>query len=71
VVFREIRCAEPRLDIVVAYVEGMAASTRVVSTVLQPLMLLSSMRNQDEKDKITYLEKALLPSGQVETEDNI
>lgn len=66
VVFREIRCAEPRLDIVVAYVEGMAASTRVVSTVLQPLMLLSSMRNQDEKDKVTYLEKALLPSGQVE-----
>ena len=71
VVFREIVCAKPAIKVVVAYIEGLADSNKVQSSVLEPLLLLSSIRNYDAKDPVTYLKNALLPSGQVEEKQSL
>lgn len=71
VVFREIRCADPPLRVLVAYIEGMSAFDKVFRCVLQPLMLLSPIPKKARKDPAGCLEEALLPNGQVERKNTV
>lgn len=71
VVFRELKCADPIIRVVVAYVEGMSAFDKLFRCVLQPIMLLSPLRKRDERNSLKYLEAALLPNGQVERKETI
>ncbi len=71
VVFREITCAKPPMKVTIAYIEGLAASAKVESSVLQPLMLLSSVRSYKAKDHVLYLKDALLANGQVEEKQSV
>ncbi len=71
VVFREIACARPSVKVVVAYIEGLADSSKVQSSVLEPLLLLSSIRDYNAKDPVDYLKDALLASGQVEEKQTV
>jgi spore germination protein KA len=66
VVFREILSANPKVRVVVAYVEGMSAFDKLFRCVLQPLMLLSPIRKTGGKSPVDWLEAALLPNGQIE-----
>lgn len=66
VVFRDLVVSQPRVRVTVAYVEGLANSDKVLNSVLQPLMLLSSIRKPDERDPVKQMKDALLTSGQVE-----
>lgn len=71
VVFREITCAKPPVKVMIAYIEGLAASAKVESSVLQPLMLLSSVRTYKARDPVSYLKDALLANGQVEEKQSV
>lgn len=71
IVFREVKCADPDLKVVVAYVEGMSSFDKLFRCVLQPLMLLSSIRKPDRKDPVGYLEECLLANGQVERKETV
>lgn len=71
VVFRDIVCAAPHLRITVAYVEGLASFDKVFASVLQPLMLLSSVRKGVVRDPVKQLKDALLVNGQVEEKKSI
>ncbi len=71
VVIRELSCAEPRVRIAIAYIEGLANSDKILMSVLQPLMLLSSIRKPPEGDPIVQIKDALLLSGQVEIKHGI
>jgi len=66
VVFREFLCARPEVRVAVAYIEGMASYDKVFRSVLQPLMLLSSLKRPTEKNPKDYIKDALTPNGQVE-----
>ena len=71
VVFRDMVCAVPHLRITAAYVEGMAAFEKVLASILQPLMLLSSVRKGVERDPVKQLKDALLVNGQVEEKKTV
>jgi spore germination protein KA len=71
VVIRELSCANPRVRITIAYIEGLSSSDKVFMAVLQPLMLLSSISKSDERDPIIQIKNALLASGQVEIKETV
>jgi spore germination protein KA len=71
VVIRELTCANPRIRVIATYIEGLSSSDKVFMSVLQPLMLLSSIRAMDERDPIIQIKNALLASGQVEVKNTI
>ena len=66
VVVREVCCANPNLRVVIAFIEGLASSDKVTTSVLQPLMLLSPIRKDTEDDPVAQIKDALLASTQVE-----
>lgn len=66
VVLRDLVCGQPRVRVTVAYVEGLASSDKVFQSILQPLMLISSIRKPGNRNPVKQLKDALLPSGQVE-----
>ena len=63
---REVCCANPNLRVVIAFIEGLASSDKVTTSVLQPLMLLSPIRKDTEDDPVAQIKDALLASTQVE-----
>lgn len=74
VVIREVSCAYPKARVVIAFIEGLAHSDKVLMSVLQPLMLLSSIREHHESktgDPVAQIKDALLASGQVEVKRTI
>ena len=71
VVFRDVVCAVPHLRVTAAYVEGLAAYEKLLASVLQPVMLLSSIRKGVERDPIMQLKNALLTNGQVEVKETV
>ncbi len=71
VVIRELSCANPKVRIIAAYIEGLSSSDKVFMSVFQPLMLLSSINKSDERDPVYKIKNALLASGQVEIKDTI
>ncbi|MGI6643774.1 MAG: spore germination protein [Bacillota bacterium] len=71
VVFREFTCGRPPVKAFVAYIDNLSASRAVFEMVLQPLMLLSSIRNPNKGDPSEYLREALIPNGQVSTKKTI
>jgi spore germination protein KA len=52
--------------VVIAFIEGLASSDKVTTSVLQPLMLLSPIRKDTEDDPVAQIKDALLASTQVE-----
>lgn len=64
VVFKEITSPVHKARITLAYIEGISDSDAIHTTVLQPLMLLSSLRKAS-KNLLDDVQRALVPNGQV------
>lgn len=71
VVIREVCCANPNVRVVIAFIEGLACSDKVTTSVLKPLMLLSSIRQTHDRDPVAQIKDALLASTQVEVKHTV
>jgi spore germination protein KA len=71
VVFREFSCYQPQLRVIAAYIEGLANGDKVVTSVFQPLMLLSPINKPRKKDPVRQLMESLIVCGQVEEKKTI
>ncbi len=71
VVFRDVICAIPRVQVTIAYIEGLASSDKILASILQPIMLLSPIRKGGERNPVDQLRNALLANGQVEIKDTL
>lgn len=65
VVIRKFSCAEPRVNVAVAFIEGLADSDKIHNSVLSPLMFLSSLRKPEENKPADQIRKALIANAQV------
>lgn len=73
IVIREISCANPNLRVVIAFIDGLADSQSVFTSVLQPLMLLSPIRKTKGKkmEPMSQIKDALITGCQVEIKETV
>jgi spore germination protein KA len=71
VVIREVSCANPHIRVAIAFLDGLANSDKVMTSVLQPLMLLSPIRKSNDGDPVAQIKDTLLASTQVETKHTV
>ncbi len=74
IVIREISCAHPNLRVIIAFIDGLACSNKITTSVLQPLMLLSPIRkfgSDKRSDTLTCFKNALIACGQAEIKNTV
>lgn len=71
VVFRDVTCSVPRVKVTIAYIEGLASSDKILTSILQPIMLLSAVRRGVERNPVDQLRNALLANGQVQVKETL